>query len=105
MSPLAPGTTSGVFEQEEGRAMAINRRRLIQSFALTGACNRLVEGAEPAITVEVLRNVSAVHGSNLSDDRLRVVAPVLKSRIARLQALRDFEVDDGVAPTHGILDR
>ena len=85
--------------------MAINRRRLIQTFALTGgACNKLVKGAEPAISVEVLRNVSVAHGSNLSDDRLRTVAPVLKSRVARLQALRDFEVDDGVAPTQGILD-
>jgi hypothetical protein len=41
----------------------------------------------------------------LSDDRLRVIAPVLKNRLARLQALRDFEVDDSVAPTQGIPDR
>ena len=81
MSLLAPGTISGVFEKEEPRAMAINRRRLIQTFALTGgACNKLVKGAEPTISAEVLRNVSAVHGSNLSDDRLQIVAPVLKSR-------------------------
>ena len=85
--------------------MAVSRRRLVQSLALTGVCNRLVQGAEPPITVEVLRNVSVAHGSNLSDDRLRIVAPVLKNRLARLQALRDFEVDDGVAPTQGILDR
>jgi hypothetical protein len=89
----------------EGAAMAVSRRRLVQSLALTGACNRLVEGAEPPITVEVLRNVSAAHGSNLTDDRLKVIAPVLESRLARLQALRDFEVDDGVAPTQGILLR
>ena len=105
MRPLVPATISGAFEKEERRAMAINRRRLIQTFALTGACNNLVRGAEPTISVEVLRNVSAVHGSNLSDDRLQIVAPVLKSRVARLQALRDFEVEDGVAPTRGILDR
>jgi hypothetical protein len=85
--------------------MAINRRKLIQSLELTGVCNRSVEGAEPPITVEALRNVSAAHGSNLGDDRLRVVAPVLKSRVARLQVLRDFEVDDDVAPTQGILHR
>ena len=85
--------------------MAVSRRRLVQSLALTGVCNRLVEGAEPPITVEVLRNVTAAHGTNLSDDRLRIVAPVLKSRLGRLQALRDFEVGDAVAPTRGILDR
>jgi hypothetical protein len=55
--------------------------------------------------VDVLRNVSAAHGSNLSDDRLQVLAPVLKSRAARVQTLRNFEVDDSVAPTPGILDR
>ena len=85
--------------------MAVSRRRLVQSLALTGACSRLAEGAEPPVTVEALRNVSAVHGSNLSEDRLRVVAPVLQNRLARLQVLRDFEVDDSVAPTQGILDR
>ena len=85
--------------------MAVSRRCLVQSLALTGACNRLVEGAEPAVTVEALRNVSAAHGSNLIDDRLRVIAPVLQSRLARLRVLRDFEVDDSVAPTQGILER
>ena len=85
--------------------MAVSRRRLVQSLALTGACNRLVEGAEPPLTVEALRNVSSAHGSNLSEDRLRVIAPVLQNRLARLQLLRDFEVDDSVAPTQGILDR
>jgi hypothetical protein len=85
--------------------MAVSRRQLVQSLALTGACNRLVEGAEPPITVEVLRNVSVAHGCNLSDDRLRVVAPVIKNRLARLQVLRDFEINDSVAPTQGILDR
>lgn len=85
--------------------MALSRRQLVQSLALTGACNRLVEGAEPQITVEVLRNVSVVHGCNLSDDRLRVVAPVIKNRLARLQVLRDFEINDSVAPTPGIVHR
>ena len=85
--------------------MAVSRRRLVQSLALTGACNSLVEGAEPPVTVEALRNVSAAHGSNLSDGRLKVVAPVLQNRLARLQMLRDFEVDDSVAPRQGVLDR
>lgn len=85
--------------------MAVSRRQLVQSLALTGAYASSVEAAAPPITVDVLRNVSAVHGSNLSDDRLRVVAPVIKNRLAKLQVLRDFEVDDSVAPTQGILDR
>jgi len=47
--------------------------------------------------------VSAAHGTSLSDDRLRVVKPVLENRLRQLQALREFEVDDSFEPTQGIL--
>ena len=83
--------------------MPITRRRLVHSLALAGGYKTTAEGAEPRITVDVLRDMSAVHGTNLSDDRLRVLAPVLKNRLTRIQALRDFEVDDSVTPTPGIL--
>jgi len=83
--------------------MTVSRRRLLQSLALTGGYSTAAEGAEPVIALEVLRNVSAAHGANLSDDRLRVVQPVLERRLPQLRALRDFEVDDTVAPTQGIL--
>jgi hypothetical protein len=85
--------------------MAVSRRRLLRSLALTAGCSTVVEGAEPAISLDALRNVSAAHGTNLSDDRLRVVKAVLEQRLSQLQALRDFEVDDTVAPTRGILDK
>ena len=85
--------------------MTVNRRRLLQSLALTGGYSAAAEGAEPAIALEVLRNVSAVHGTNLSDDRLRVVQPVLERRLPQLWALRELEIDDDVAPTQGILDK
>jgi len=85
--------------------MTVSRRRLLQSLALTGGGNSAVEGAEPAIALDVLRNVSAAHGTNLSDDRLRVVKPALERRLPPLQAFRDFEIDDTVAPTQGILDK
>ena len=83
--------------------MTVSRRRLFQSLALIGGCSTAAEGAEPSITLEVLRDVSAAHGTNLSDDRLRVVKPVLEHRLPQLQAFRDFEVDDAIAPTQGIL--
>ena len=54
--------------------MTVSRRRLLQSLALTGGYSTAAEGAEPVIALEVLRNVSAAHGANLSDDRLRVGA-------------------------------
>jgi hypothetical protein len=83
--------------------MTVNRRRLFQSLALTAGFRTQVEGAETTITLDVLRNVSAVHGTNLSDDRLRVLKPVLEHSLPQLRAFRDFEVDDAIAPTQGIL--
>ena len=75
--------------------MAVSRRRLLQAAALAG-------GSATA-PVDALRNVAEAHGSNLSDDRLRIVKPVLEQRQAQIRALREFEVDDSIAPTQGIL--
>ena len=65
----------------------------------------MAAATEPATPLDVLRNVSAAHGANLSDDRLRIVAPVLEHRLPQLQALRGFELDDTVEPTQGILEK
>ena len=80
--------------------MAVGRRRFVQSLALAGGCGSRVEAAEPAIALDVLRSVCTVHGSTLSDDRLRVVKPILERRIPQLRAFRDLEIDDAVTPTH-----
>ena len=85
--------------------MALSRRRLFQSLALTAGYGAGAEGAEPTITVDVLRNVSAAHGTNFSDDRLRVMQPVLEHRLPQVRTVRDFELEDSVAPTQGILDK
>ena len=85
--------------------MAVNRRRWLQSLALTGAGGSAAKAAESALTLEALRNVSAAHGTNLSDVRLRVVRPVIERRQADLRALREFEIDDSVAPVQGILEK
>ena len=60
-------------------------------------------GAEAAVSIEELRGASAVHGTGLSEERLRVTRPVLEQRMAKVKALRDFVLDDSVAPTQGIL--
>ena len=85
--------------------MTVSRRRLFRFVALTGAYNTTAEAAEPAITLDVLRSVSAAHGTNLSEERLRVLTPVLEHRLPQLRAFRDFAVDDTIAPTQGILDK
>ena len=82
--------------------MTVSRRRLFQTLALTGGYSTQTEGAEPAMALDVLRNVSAAHGINLSDDRLRAVKPVLEHGLPQLRVFRDLEIDDTVAPTQGI---
>ncbi len=34
----------------------------------------------------------------LSDERMRVLRPILERREAQLQALRDFSIDDSISP-------
>jgi hypothetical protein len=55
------------------------------------------------MSLDLLRGASAAHGINLADDRLRVLQPVLEKSLPQMRALRDFEIDDAVAPTQGIL--
>jgi len=85
--------------------MTVSRRRLFQSIALAGATSIETEAAGTVLSLDTLRHISIANGTNLSDERLRVVQPVLESRLPQLQALRDFPLDDAVAPTQGILDK
>ena len=85
--------------------MAVSRRRLFKTVALTAAFGAPAKGADPALSLEVLRNVSAMYGTNLSDDRLRILKPVLDQRQGQLQSLRAFQPADTIAPTAGILEK
>jgi hypothetical protein len=85
--------------------MEVSRRQLFGCLALTAGCNTVVKGAEPATSLDALRTVSAANGINLSDDRLRVLKPVLEQRLTQLHVLRDFAVGDAIAPTQGILGK
>jgi len=85
--------------------MTVSRRRLFQSIALAGATSIETEAAGTAISLDALRSISTANGTNLNDERLRIVQPVLESRLPQVQALRDFPFDDAVAPTQGILDK
>lgn len=67
----------------------ISRRRVFQSLALTAAA-----GSAAAATPEQLRAVGNAHGLPLSDERLRLLAPILERREAQLKTLREFEIDD-----------
>lgn len=84
--------------------MTLNRRRLFKYAVLAGGYTSTADGAEPAITLTVLRDVSMLHGADLTDDRLRVLRPVLEQTLSRWQELRAFEVSATTGPTPGILD-
>jgi len=85
--------------------MIVTRRQVFQSLALTAGCGTAAEGADPEISLQALRDVSVADGVNLTDDRLRVLKPILEHRLPQLRALRDFEIDDSVEPTQGILGK
>jgi hypothetical protein len=85
--------------------MTVSRRKLFGALAFTAGCGPAVEAAESGIPLDVLRNVAWAHGIDLSDDRLRVIKPVLEHRQAQLRALREFEAGDTVAPAQGVLDK
>ncbi len=72
--------------------MSISRRRLFQSVVVAGGFAPAVEGAEPSITLEVVRDAAVAHGTHLSEERLRVLKPVLEHSLPQLRALRDFDL-------------
>ena len=84
--------------------MAVSRRRLFQSLALAAGAGRGA-AAEPVLTLDALRAISTANGTGLSDDRLQILKPVLERRLTQIRDLRNFEFDDGVEPTAGVLDK
>jgi hypothetical protein len=84
--------------------MAVSRRRLLQSVSLSGAGTAAAQQPRPAGTLDPVRSLSAAYGVDLNQERLRIIQPLLVRRYAQLQALRDFDIDDGVAPIRGMPD-
>ena len=83
--------------------MTVTRRRLFGALAVTFGYGQAGRAADPEISLEALRNVSTFDGIKLRDERLRVITKVLRERLSRLETFRNFEIDDAVAPTPGIL--
>jgi hypothetical protein len=81
--------------------MKIARRRLLHALAVGGVVDTAGSAEAPKPTLDTLRAVAMVHGANLSDERLEVLRPVLERRLAQLETLRSFEVDDSVGLDHG----
>lgn len=78
--------------------MAVSRRRMWASLLLAPAA----QAQDPAHDLDAIRHVAAAHGIPLSDDRLRVLKPILENRKTSLNNLRRFAIDDAIEPTQGI---
>ncbi len=74
------------------------RRSVFHVLAATTAVAATAQ--ESQADVAPLRHVANAHGVALSDERLKLLHPVLERRKAALQALRDFVMDDSVPPSH-----
>lgn len=77
------------------------RRRLLQALSLVAAQSTLSCGesdSEAGLSIEVLRDVSTVHGSRLTDERLEAIRPAVEQQLTRLEAVRRFDLDELVEP-------
>ena len=81
--------------------MKVTRRRALAPLLAAGSVAGPAQ--QPAPSLDALRHVANAHGLTLSDDRLRLLQPVLENRKTQLNALRALAIDDAVAPTQGIL--
>ena len=79
--------------------MTFSRRRIWGTLLLAPAA----QAQDTARELDAIRAVAAAHGVPLSDERLRVLKPILDNRKSQLDALRRFAIDDAVEPTQGIL--
>jgi hypothetical protein len=81
---------------------ALTRRRLLQLLGAAGvtgpAAADLVAQARSSVSVENLRQASAILGESFSDDRLGVIHTALQRNLDQFQIVRDLEVDDAVEP-------
>jgi hypothetical protein len=84
--------------------MSVTRRRWLRSAAAAGAAaGTKTQAAAEAPNLEALRCVAAAHGADLSDERLKVLQPVLERRLPRLRDLRGLRIADDIEPVQGIL--
>lgn len=76
--------------------MPVPRRRLLQSLATAAALG-------PTAPAQQSPPQPPPASVPLTPERLRLLEPLLSRRRAQLQPLRDFELDDAIAPLRGPL--
>jgi hypothetical protein len=78
----------------------ITRRRTLRALTLVAAGGAACRKSDPdsGLSIEALHNVSKVHGSRLTGERLEEIRPSIEQQLARLEAVRGFDLDEGVEP-------
>jgi hypothetical protein len=81
---------------------SLSRRRLLQILAAAGitgpAARDLLAQTRGPISVDTLRNASAIVGETFSDERLAVIDTALRRNLDQFQIVRDLDIDDLVEP-------
>jgi len=74
---------------------------MIQALSLLsagGAASCGKTDRDSGVSIQALRAVSTVHGSRLTDERLEAIRPSIEEQLARLEAVRRFDLDESVEP-------
>ena len=84
------------------RTTPLSRRRLLQLLAAAGitgpAAAELLAQARRPISIDAVRQASAIVGESFTDDRLAVIETALRRNLDQFQIVRDLEIDDLVEP-------
>jgi hypothetical protein len=84
------------------RSGRLNRRQVLQLLAAVGitgpAAVDLLAQARGSISVETLRQASAIRGETFTDERLAVIDTALRRNLDQFQIVRDLDIDDLVEP-------
>jgi hypothetical protein len=80
---------------------------MLQTLSLVAAQSTLACAGDQdsGPSIEVLRNVSTVHGSRLTDERLEAIRPAVERQLTQLEAVRRFDLDETVEPATVFLVR
>jgi hypothetical protein len=86
----------------------ITRRRTLRALTLVaagGAAACRKSDPDSGLSIEALHNVSKVHGSRLTGERLEEIRPSIEQQLARLEAVRGFDLDESAEPATVFLAR
>lgn len=78
-------------------AKSLGRRKALRAMLLAGpAAGAAAQGQ--AGSLEAVKNLAAMQGAPLSEERLRAIQPAVERRLAQVRALREAPIDGRTEP-------